>query len=789
MLLTSSQSLSHSTQTNSPQPNSTQPNNLASESWAIADLLRGDFKQSQYGRIILPFCLLRRLECVLAPTKEAVLAKAKEISALKLPEEAQEKMLLRAANGLSFFNISQMDLSKLGETGIKANLESYIQGFSKDAREIFEHFKFIEFIGLLNDANLLYKVIQKIRTIDLSPEAVSNHDMGLVFEELIRRFAEGSNETAGEHFTPRDIVRLTTSLVFMEDDDALTKPGIIRTIYDPTAGTGGFLSAGMEYVHELNPEAVMRAFGQELNPESYAICKADMLIKGQEVSNIKLGNTLSNDHLYGHKFDYMLSNPPFGVDWKKIEGDIQDEHRLKGFSGRFGAGLPRVSDGSLLFLLHLISKLRGRDENGGRIGIILNGSPLFTGGAGSGESEIRRYILEADLLETIVALPTDMFYNTGISTYIWILSNKKSNERKGKVQLINGTDLCSKMRKSLGSKRNMMDDGDMAIITRCFGNFEAVDAYSLDKAADVKSNRGRQSASSKTESPKTFASKIFESFAFGYRRITIERPLRLSAQFTLETIAKLRFAPGALKPVMEWIYAHAGDEWNDAGYGKLAQHEEVIRLKIKKDFADLKEKQIKEVLEENIWCAQKALMEKAQQLRKELGDEVYHDFNQFETMLVTAQKTCGLKLDSKEQKQLLDAITWKNPEAKAVVKKTLKEKENALYGKFLYQGKVVEFESDGDLRDFENVPLNPSLSVNEINETYFKKEVAPHVADAWINPDKRDDKDGEIGVVGYEIPFNRHFYQYQPPRDLAEIDADLDAVSSEIMKLLQEVHS
>ncbi|HNG60677.1 MAG TPA: class I SAM-dependent DNA methyltransferase, partial [Cellvibrionaceae bacterium] len=380
-------------------------NNLASESWAIADLLRGDFKQSQYGRIILPFCLLRRLECVLAPTKEAVLAKLHEIQPLNLPEEAHEKMLLRATQigqnqgGLQFFNTSKMDLSKLGESGIKANLENYIQGFSKDAREIFEHFKFMEFVGLLNDANLLYKVVQKIRTIDLSPSAISNHDMGLVFEELIRRFAEGSNETAGEHFTPRDIVRLTTSLVFMEDDDALTKPGIIRTIYDPTAGTGGFLSAGMEYVHELNPQAVMRAYGQELNPESYAICKADMLIKGQEVGNIKLGNTLSNDHLYADKFDYMLSNPPFGVDWKKIEGDIQDEHKLKGFDGRFGAGLPRVSDGSLLFLLHLISKLRDAKEGGGRIGIILNGSPLFTGGAGSGESEIRRYILEADLLE------------------------------------------------------------------------------------------------------------------------------------------------------------------------------------------------------------------------------------------------------------------------------------------------------------------------------------------------------------------------------------------------------
>jgi type I restriction enzyme M protein len=794
-------------------------NNLASESWAIADLLRGDFKQSQYGRIILPFCLLRRLECVLAPTKEAVLARFQEILPQNLPEEAQEKMLLRATrtpqnpDGLSFFNASKMDLSKLGETGIKANLENYIQGFSKDAREIFEHFKFMDFVALLNDANLLYKVVQKIRTIDLSPKAISNHDMGLVFEELIRRFAESSNETAGEHFTPRDIVRLTTSLVFMEDDEALSKPGIIRTIYDPTAGTGGFLSAGMEYVLELNPQAKMIAYGQELNPESYAICKADMLIKGQEVGNIKLGNTLSNDHLYTDKFDYMLSNPPFGVDWKKIEGAIQDEHKLKGFDGRFGPGLPRVSDGSLLFLLHLISKLRDAKEGGGRIGIILNGSPLFTGGAGSGESEIRRYILEADLLEAIVALPTDMFYNTGIATYIWILSNKKSSERegqpsrKGKVQLINGTDLCSKMRKSLGSKRNWMDEEDIATITRCFGNFEAVDAYSLDKAADVKSNRGRQSANPKADVPKTFASKIFATHEFGYRRITIERPLRLSAQFSDDAIASLRFVTGALKPVMEWIYQHVGDEWTEKTYGQLANHEDAIRTKIKKDFAAIKEKLIKDVLGADIWLAQKSLMEKAQVLCAEMGNAQHDDFNEFDKTLTQAQKTTGIKLDAKEKKQLLDAITWKNPEAEPIVKKVLKERgssssmtpphtghpdhkdSSAIYGKFTYKGKVVEFETDGDLRDNENVPLNPGLSVNEINEAYFKKEVQPHVPDAWINPDKRDAKDGEIGIVGYEIPFNRHFYVYQPPRSLEEIDADLDAVTKSILELLQEVHS
>ncbi|WP_445425824.1 type I restriction-modification system subunit M [Alishewanella sp. HL-SH06] len=764
-------------------------NNLASESWAIADLLRGDFRQSQYGRIILPFCLLRRLECVLAPTKDAVLARFEEIQAMNLPEEAQEKMLLRATGGLSFFNTSKMDLSKLGETGIKANLENYVNGFSKDAREIFEHFKFMEFVGLLNDANLLYKVVQKIRTIDLSPKAISNHDMGLVFEELIRRFAESSNDTAGEHFTPRDIVRLTTSLVFMEDDEALTKPGIIRTIYDPTAGTGGFLSAGMEYVHELNPQAVMRAYGQELNPESYAICKADMLIKGQEVSNIKLGNTLSNDHLYADKFDYMLSNPPFGVDWKKIETAIQDEHKLKGFDGRFGAGLPRVSDGSLLFLMHLLSKLRDASEGGGRIGIILNGSPLFTGGAGSGESEIRRYILEADLLEAIVALPTDMFYNTGISTYVWVLSNKKASERKGKVQLINGTDLCSKMRKSLGSKRNVMDEGDIATITRAFGDFYAVDAYSLDKAADVKSNRCRQAASPKADVPKTFASKIFATHEFGYRRITIERPLRLSAQFTHDAIASLRFATGALKPVMEWIYQHIGDEWTADTYGQLASHEDAIRSKIKKDFAELKEKLIKDVLSADIWLAQKALLEKAQTLHTAIGDAQHDDFNEFDKTLAQEQKTTGIKLDAKERKQLLDAITWKNPDAEPIVKKVLKDKANPQYGKFSYKGKVVEFETDGDLRDNENVPLNPSLSVNEINEAYFQKEVAPHVPDAWINPDKRDAKDGEIGIVGYEIPFNRHFYVYQPPRQLEEIDADLDKVTADILALLQEVHS
>lgn len=824
--------------TNEPHNEQT-PKNLAAESWAIAELLRGDFKQSQYGRIILPFNLLRRLECVLESSKADVLAEYEKVQKMNLPEEAQEIFLLRATGGLSFFNTSKMDLSKLGESGIKANLESYLQSFSKDAREIFEYFNFAEFIGQLNDANLLWKVVQRIRNMELSvksvsnPTGVSNHDMGLVFEELIRRFAESSNETAGEHFTPRDIVRLTTSLVFMEDDDALSKSGIIRTIYDPTAGTGGFLSSGMEYVYEHNPQAVMRAFGQELNPESYAICKADMLIKGQDVSNIKLGNTLSNDQLYADKFDYMLSNPPFGVDWKKIESDIKDEHTLKGYDGRFGAGLPKVSDGSLLFLLHLIDKMRDVEHNsdnagGGRIGIILNGSPLFTGGAGSGESQIRRYILEADLLETIVALPTDMFYNTGIATYVWILSNKKTAERKGKVQLINGVNLFGKMPKSLGSKRNEMSDADIATVTRTFGAFEIVETTTLDKLGlnkpkEQKSNRGRKAINAKVEVSKTFASKIFANHEFGYRRITIERALRESFQFSDERINELRFANKPLNAPMKWAYDHYGldgAKWSDnehcSYYGDLTPFEDEIRTYVKNNFSELKERHIKDLLDREVWLAQKQSLLKARQLQKELGSEQCDDKNLYESAIKAACKQLELTLEANEKKVIETAVSWKNPEAEKVIKKIHKtvkshssssvlpeqkiefnvaqeETPNPTYGLFnaVVNGKqqLVEYKTDGDLRDHENVVLDPSREVNELNEAYFAKEVQPHVPDAWIDASKRDGQDGEIGIVGYEIPFNRHFYQYHPPRNLTAIDADLDAVSGEIMALLQEVHS
>jgi len=765
--------------------------------WNLADLLRGDFKQSQYGRVILPFTLLRRLECVLEPRKAAVLKEVEKLKAMEIGEEAREKFLLKAAKQ-SFYNTSAMDLSKLGTSDIKSNLTSYVESFSKDAREIFEYFRFDEFVTALDGANLLFKVIQKVASTDLSPKAISNHEMGLVFEELIRRFAESSNETAGEHFTPRDIVRLTTSLVFMEDDDALSGEGIIRTIYDPTAGTGGFLSSGMEYVHELNPKAVMRAFGQELNPESYAICKGDMLIKGQDVGRIKLGNTLSEDQLTADKFDYMLSNPPFGVDWKKVEGKIKDEHKLKGFDGRFGPGLPRVSDGSLLFLMHLIDKMRDYDPNdanksGGRIGIILNGSPLFTGGAGSGESEIRRHILESDLLEAIVALPTDMFYNTGIATYVWVLSNKKDAERKGKVQLINGVHLYQKMRKSLGSKRHIIGEEDIARITRTFGAFESVETVALDKEEDEVSSRGRKPVNAKKKAKKTFACKIFESHEFGYRRLTIERPLRLSVQFSDERIETLRFASGPLNASMQKAYELHGQGWTDASYGDLSRVEVEVRAMVKADFKELKEKHVKDLLAAKTWTAQKTTLDKAATLQKAIGAEQHDDFNAFEVTLKDVLKAADIKLDTKEKKQLLGAVSWTNADSEPVIKKVLKTKAKPMYGAFEYKGQVVQFQTDGKLRDNEDVALTAKTAkganVDTVNEAYFVKEVAPHVADAWIDKSKCDARDGEVGIVGYEVPFNRHFYEYEPPRDLAEIDADLDVLSVEIMQMLREVHS
>src|SRR5688572_16352034 len=446
--------------------------NLSSFIWSVADLLRGDYKQSEYGKVILPFTVLRRLDCVLEATKPAVLAEKETREKAGLNPEP---FLLRKSGQL-FYNTSPLDLKKLmgDQDHIGENLRAYIQAFSPAVRDIFERFEFHIQVDRLEKSGLLYLVTEKFANIDLHPNVVSNAQMGAVFEELIRKFAELSNETAGEHFTPREVIRLMVNLLFIEDDDALSKPGVVRTIYDPTAGTGGMLSVAGEHLATLNPDARLTMYGQELNAESYAICKADMLIKGQNIANIIFGNTLSNDGLPGKDFDYMLSNPPFGVEWKKIEKEIRKEHENAGFNGRFGPGLPRVSDGSLLFLLHLISKMRPAKDGGSRFGIVLNGSPLFTGGAGSGESEIRRYVLENDLVEAIIGLPTDMFYNTGISTYVWIVSNRKPDERKGRLQLIDASSYWQKMRKRLGSKRKELSADHIEEITRIFGEFEEI---------------------------------------------------------------------------------------------------------------------------------------------------------------------------------------------------------------------------------------------------------------------------------------------------------------------------
>jgi type I restriction enzyme M protein len=657
---------------------------LSSLIWSTADLLRGDYKQSDYGKVILPFTLLRRLECVLAPTRDAVLAEYEVRKALPVP---LEKFLTRKSNH-SFYNTSNFSLAKLlaDSSNLATNLESYIHAFSPNALEIFEKYEFRSQIERLDENNLLYLIVEKFANFDLRPETISNHKMGLLFEELIRKFAEQSNETAGEHFTPRDIVRLTTSLLFALDDEVLTKPSVVRSLYDPTAGTGGFLSSGSEYVNELNPSADIIPFGQELNPESYAICKADMMIKGQKVEHIKHGNTLSDDQLADKKFNFMLSNPPFGVEWKKVQKQVTDEHKLQGYAGRFGAGLPRVSDGSLLFLLHLISKMSPISEGGSRIGIILNGSPLFTGGAGSGESEIRRFVLENDLLESIVAMPTDMFFNTGIATYIWILSNHKSAKRKGKVQLINATDMGQSMRKSLGSKRKELSEESIAEIVRIYGNLES---------ETLVPNNTRL----KPSVPKK--SKIFNTTDFGYRRITVERPLQLS------------FYP--------------------------KEQERIEALKADKAFVKL----------------------------GDFGEEILKALEIMETQINDRDlfvKALNLKLTASQLKLLQKHLAEQNEEE----------------GTLCYD-KKGNVEPNPELRDYENVPLSEDIY------EYFEREVKPHVPLAWIDEKKRDEKDGEVGIVGYEIPFNRHFYEYVPPRSLEEIDAELETLSQEIVGLLHEI--
>jgi type I restriction enzyme M protein len=494
-------------------PNGAKPARVSTLIWSIAELLRGDVRPADYGSFALPFTVLRRIDCVLEAKKSAVVAVAAKIKDLD-NVNLEQRLALEKAAGSKFYNASALTLTTVLDdpNHVRANLDAYVGGFSPNVREIFERYRFDARVAELDEKNLLYKVLKEFVAVDLHPNVVSNAEMGDAFENLIRRFAELSNETAGEHYTPRDAIRLAVDLLLAGDTDLFTNEKPLRSIYDPTAGTGGMLSVSEDRIKAYNANAKVTAFAQELNDESYAICKADMLIKGQDVNNVVQGNTLSDDKFPNKTFDWMLSNPPYGVDWKKIQESVESEHEKRGFKGRFGPGLPRISDGQMLFLLHLVSKMQPieRNPNGSRIAIVMNGSPLFSGGAGSGESEIRKYLFENDLVEAIVGLPTEMFYNTGIATYIWILSNNKAEDRCKTVQLVDATSFWHKMPKSLGNKRREMTEDDIAKAVKIYGDCEEGEF-----------------------------SKILPNEAFGYRTITVERPLRLNFQITQERLDRL----------------------------------------------------------------------------------------------------------------------------------------------------------------------------------------------------------------------------------------------------------
>jgi type I restriction enzyme M protein len=657
--------------------------NLGNFVWGIADQLRGVYRPSQYGNVVLPMTILRRLDCILEPTRADVRALAETETR---PEILDVKV--RKQFGLHFYNTSEYDLARLKKEpdGIRNNLIDYISKFSANV-DVFERFKFENEIATLEENNRLYIVVQQFADIDLHPDVVSNAEMGDLFEELIRKFAEASNETAGEHFTPRDAIRLAVDLVFAEDSDALTEKGVVRSVYDPTAGTGGMLSVADEHLvgtpekPGLNPDARLNLYGQEINDQSYAICKSDMIAKGQDAGNIKRGDTLANDLFAGRTFDYCLSNPPYGVDWKSSFDAVQAEYDHGGSYSRFPGGLPPISDGQMLFLQHLATKMRPVEDGGGRAAIVLNGSPLFSGGAESGPSEIRRYLLESDLVEAIVALPTNMFYNTGIATYIWLLDNTKQPERVGKVQLIDGTALYTKMRKSLGSKNRELTDEGRATILRLYDEMRDDDDRS----------------------------KVLTNDQFGYWTITVERPLRLNFTCTPERIESA-LAAKPLKAV------------------------------------DLT--QLRDALEA-------------------FGTDVYTNRETFTKALYAQLRDYSVALTTPQRKALWLALGEHDDNADICLDK---------------QGNP---EPDPALRDTENVPFAYNGNRDGGNgreatiEAYVSAEVLPHVPDAWVDMTKTK--------VGYEIPFTRLFYKYQPPRTLEEIDADLESRIARVLDMLREV--
>jgi len=704
--------------------------NHAAFIWSVADLLRGDYKQSEYGRVIMPLTVLRRLDCVLDATKPQVLERHAKLKGTIDNIEP----VLEAVSGEQFFNTSPLDFRKLlDDPGqIAGNLRAYIAGFSTSARDIIEKFDFDTQITKLDRANLLYLVVSKFAEIDLHPNVVSNLEMGYLYEELIRRFSELSNETAGEHFTPREVIRLMVNLLFIEDNDVLTKPGTVRTLFDPACGTGGMLSVAEDYLRQLNPNARLEVFGQELNEETYAICRSDMMLKGQDASHITVGNSFSEDGHAGRTFDYCLANPPFGVEWKKVEDVVKAEADKLGFRGRFGAGLPRINDGSFLFLQHMISKMKPVEEGGSRIAIVFNGSPLFTGAAGSGESEIRRWIIENDWLEAVVALPDQLFYNTGISTYFWIVTNRKSPERQGKVQLVDGREMFTKMRKSLGEKRKEIADAQIDEITRLYADFTDSDHV-----------------------------KIFPNEAFGYLRITVERPLQLRWEVTDETWAAL-LASKAYQKLCETGIGDLGAEEVPEAFQRILDR-----------YTELAEEDpaVDAVMLDPLTMLETLLAEATIDTWRDMGWDVDWD----QAPLGRGAWAEALELRPAQVKGLIDALAVRDPSAPAIFDK----KGNP--------------EPDTDLRDNENVPLpeNPvsweadvterldSIEYRTAINDYVTAEVHPFVPDAWVDYDKTK--------IGYEIPLTRHFYKYVPPRPLAEIDAEIKQLETEIQELLREV--
>ena len=691
--------------------------------WGVADLIRDTFKRGKYQDVILPLTVLRRLDCVLAPSKSKVMAiQARYRGKIENPER-----LLQTASGFAFYNTSRYDFAKLlaDAPHVAQNLRNYIAGFSPNMREVLEKFDFDNTITKLDEAGLLFLVVQRFGDpqVNLHPDAVDNFTMGTIFEELIRKFNEALNENPGEHFTPRDVVHLMVDLLLAGDEERLRTKGVGRSVYDPCCGSGGMLTIAKEHVtvgerrggeplgNALNPGADIHLFGQEVNPETFAICKSDLFMKsedGRDAKKILFGSTLSNDRHAGETFDYMIANPPYGKDWKRDQDAVRTEHD-RGAAGRFAPGLPRISDGQLLFLLHMLAHVKQPAQGGSRVAIIMNGSPLFTGDAGSGESGIRRWILENDLLEALIALPEQLFYNTGIATYVWVLTNRKRPERRGRVQLIDATSFWVLLRKSLGAKRREVPFERKQDILRLLAGFEDGETR---KAARDGAER------------EAVVSRVYPATHFGFRKITVERPLRLDFQAVPERIARLD---------------------DERAFVNLA----VSRKKGAAKAADEQEGREQQ-------AAIRALL-------RGLPDRLFLDRAVFEAELSRAARKTGLTLAAPVRKAVLSALSERNDKAE------------------ICRGREGRPEPDPELRDTENVPLLEDV------ESFFEREVKPHAPDAWIDTVRRDPQDGKVGLVGYEINFNRYFYEYRPPRPLEEIEADIQQVEKEIVALLQEM--